>query len=170
MNLCSPARVMLIILTKGVYTNQLSRWHSARLCVGERCVCLLRLCRSKRWCAQTFTYDLTGDRRGTRSASRSILVLSLSLTQTHVFHDDRRRAMHSLLHHFPFQVSFHTQTLWDAHSHTKRTLYTEARVGLTAFLSVFSTVVSAHNSAPVKTAGRWYRCECECVRHQKKLL
>lgn len=28
MNLCSPARVMLIILTKGVYTNQLSRWHS----------------------------------------------------------------------------------------------------------------------------------------------
>lgn len=126
--------------------DQLSRSHRARIIkVWVGCVCLFWLCCSKWWCTQTFTYDLTDDRRGTHSAfwlySRLLSLLtcttsSLSHTGTFMFHlgDDRCHAMHSLLYHFPHgtEASFYVSFLTQIH-----TPCTEANVGHTAFFSVF---------------------------------
>lgn len=77
--------------------------------VGEGCVCLLRLRCGKWWCTQTFTYDLTDDRR--TQLSRFILIClfvpPLSLTHrrmgTFIVHlgDDTRHTMHALLYRSP---------------------------------------------------------------------
>lgn len=58
LNLCSPARVTLIILTKGMCTTDSADRADARIVeytgLAEGCVCLLWLCCRKWWCTLTF--------------------------------------------------------------------------------------------------------------------
>lgn len=95
MNLCSPAHVVLITLTRGVCaTSSADRTEGGfkKKCVwvGEGCVCLLWLCCSKWWCTQTCMISPMTGVGGLRSAFFALFPCRHSLSQSDVHISSRR--------------------------------------------------------------------------------
>lgn len=125
MNLCSPARVVLIILTKGVYTTD-STDGTVRGCAWERVVSVCSDSAAANGEAHRLSHMISPVTDVVRTPLLALFSHCRSRRRTFHRGGDRRLCKaHSPSSLFLLSIIFtHKHTLRDAHLHTKRTLYT----------------------------------------------